>query len=104
MSDAEIKKLTYDEIIELKNEWHQKTINRELERIAEEVAKKIRQFIYGTECWGPYIKVGLNPLPLTMIEEYLSTQFTIQFKVEYLGNTDKTRNLFVLLCGGDERA
>ena len=58
MSDAEIKKLTYDEIIELRNQWHQRTINLALESIAEQVAEKIRQFIYSTDDWNPFIKVG----------------------------------------------
>jgi hypothetical protein len=102
MSDAEIKKLTYDEIIELKNQYHQKTINLALESIAEQVATKIRHFIYGADSWDPFIKVGQKPLPLTMVEEYLSTQFTIGLKVYYQGVTDKV--LVVLLCGEDEAA
>jgi hypothetical protein len=103
MNDTEIKKLTYDEIIELRNQWHQKAMKRELERIAEEVAKKIREFMNSTQCWDPYIKVGQKPLPLTMVEEYLSTQFTIKFNLHYQLHTYHTNNLVVLLCEGDAK-
>ena len=41
MSDAEIKRLTYDEIIDLRNKRQQEEINKELEKIAEKVAKKL---------------------------------------------------------------
>lgn len=103
MSDAEIKKLTYDEVIELRNEYHQKAMKRELERIAEEVAKKIREFMYSTDRWDPYIKVGQNPLPLTMVEEYLSTQFTIQLNLHYQLHTLHPNKLIVFIREGDNQ-
>jgi hypothetical protein len=102
MNDTEIKKLTYDEIIELRNQYHQKAINLALESIAEQVATKIRHFIYSTDSWDPFIKVGQKPLPLTMVEEYLSTKFTIQLRVYYQGAVN-SNVLVVLLCEGGAR-
>jgi len=101
MSDAEIKRLTYDEIIDLRNKRQQEEINKELEKIAEKVAKKIEYFICGLN-WDPKIESGLKErLPLTMIEEYLSTQFTVQFKVQVLhGISGGKDTLYVDLCGG----
>lgn len=97
MSDAEIKKLTYDEIIELKNQYHQKSINLAIESIAEQIATKIHHFIYSTDSWDPFIKVGAKPPPLTMIEEYLSARFTIRLKVYYQFTATANNNVLVVL-------
>jgi hypothetical protein len=82
LESNEIKTLTYDELLHLRNEYKLEKINEELERIASELVIRLRLYVMGDKWNTFFYSELLEPLPTNIVEEYLNNQFTARFAVE----------------------
>ena len=81
LESNEIKTLTYDELLHLRNEYKLEKIAQELERIASDLVTRLRLYVMGDK-WNSFFPSELPELlSEKVVEEYLNNQFTSRFTV-----------------------